>query len=461
MNFHEAKRGVPDRRFFGKWYHRQCTQRGLRYVLALFKMSKTRLPLKNLRGVLLVLILAFHSFSAYIVTQPATPPPFGLPSYEWRAFPIIDNQRWLGFDLFCAFQFLYLMQFMFFLSGLFVWPSLRRKGWKGFLAHRLVRLGIPFIIGVYLVMPIAFYPVYRATAIDASWSSFWAHWTALPITPTGPMWFLWFLIVLDFCAVGIFKLFAGAGGLAAELIAKVTEQPRTLIVVVICVTALAYLPLSALYSPWDWAAFGPFEVQATFAPQYAIYFFVGLAVGAHGLDRGILDGENTLVRRWPLWTAGALAAFVLWIVPTALVVKVPEAPAKTLGIVGDLGLVIFAAAACFSMTGLFQRFARGRLPIIDDISEHGYGVYFFHYPILLWLQFTLLDLSMPAIAKGLVVLTGTVFASWGASVLTDRVLEACRPVYARGVSLLQHDLEKLRPDAWLSIFRKDLAPPGI
>jgi peptidoglycan/LPS O-acetylase OafA/YrhL len=140
---------------------------------------------------------------------------------------------------------------------------------------------------------------------------------------------------------------------------------------------------------------------------------------------------------------------------------VPEAPAKTLGIVGDLGLVIFAAAACFSMTGLFQRFARGRLPIVDDISEHGYGVYFFHYPILLWLQFTLLDLSMPAIAKGLVVLTGTVFASWGASVLTDRVLEACRPVYARGVSLLQHDLEKLRLDAWLSIFRKDLAPPGI
>jgi hypothetical protein len=34
-------------------------------------------------------------------------------------------------------------------------------------------------------------------------------------------------------------------------------------------------------------------------------------------------------------------------------------------------------------------------------------------------------------------------------------------VYARGVSLLQHDLEKLRPDAWLSIFHKDLAPPGI
>jgi peptidoglycan/LPS O-acetylase OafA/YrhL len=341
------------------------------------KMSKTSSPLKNLRGVLLILIVAFHSFSAYIVTQPTTPPAFDLPPYDWRVFPIIDNERWLGFDLFCAFQFLYLMQFMFFLSGLFVWPSLQRKGWKGFLAHRLVRLGIPFVIGVYLVMPIAFYPVYRVTAVDPSWSSFWAHWTALPITPTGPMWFLWFLIALDFCAAAIFKLTSGGGGFVA---------------------------------------------------------------GSQGLDRGIFDEEGTLVRRWPLWTGGAFAAFFLWIIPAALIAKMPNVPVKALSVIGDLGLVIFAAAACLSMTGLFQRFARGRLPVIGDISEHGYGVYFFHYPILLWLQYALLDQAMPAVAKGMLVLTGTVFASWGASVLTDRVLTACRPVFTRGVGLLGAEL---------------------
>src|ERR1700722_8797212 len=88
------------RRFFDKWYYCRHPQRGLRRVL-------------------LLLIVAFHSLSAYIVTQPTTPPAFDLPPYDWRVFPIIDNERWLGFDLFCEFQFLYLMQFMFFLSGLF------------------------------------------------------------------------------------------------------------------------------------------------------------------------------------------------------------------------------------------------------------------------------------------------------------------------------------------------------
>jgi hypothetical protein len=42
-------------------------------------MFKINWPLKNLRGALLLLIVAFHAFSAYIVTQPATPPAFDSP----------------------------------------------------------------------------------------------------------------------------------------------------------------------------------------------------------------------------------------------------------------------------------------------------------------------------------------------------------------------------------------------
>src|SRR5262249_56207962 len=96
-------------------------------------------------------------------------------------------------------------------------------------------LGMRFVIGVYLVMPIAFYPVYRVTAVEPSWSSFWAHWTALPITPTGPMWFLWYLIALDFCAAAIYKLAAGGGGPAARVIEKVTQRPRTLFDVLVTI----------------------------------------------------------------------------------------------------------------------------------------------------------------------------------------------------------------------------------
>jgi len=119
-------------------------------------MSKTSLALSNLRAFVILLVLAFHSVLAYLGSQPAPPPPFDSPPYWWRAVPIIDRERWFGFDLFSAFTYLYLMQLMFFLSGLFVWPSLQRKGGKIFLPDRLLRLGVPFFIGVFPLIPVAF-----------------------------------------------------------------------------------------------------------------------------------------------------------------------------------------------------------------------------------------------------------------------------------------------------------------
>jgi hypothetical protein len=399
-------------------------------------VQKEDIPLKNLRGVLILLIVAFHAFSAYIVNQPARPPDFEQPPFEWLAFPIIDDRRWIGFDLFCAAQFLYLMQLMFFLSGLFVWSSLLRKGCLTFLGHRLVRLGLPFLLGVYLLIPVAFYPVYRLTALDPSFAAFWSHWTALPITPTGPMWFLWYLITLDAVATAIYRLAAGGRSLLPPWSVKLMLHPGKLFIFVVCVTAAAYLPLSAIYSPWKWVGLGPLEIQPAFAPQYAFYFLLGLAVGIYGRERGLLKVNGTLVRRWPIWSVGSFAAFLLWLVPTALIAKAPVAPVALLRVMSDFGVVIFAAAACFALTAVFVRFAGGRWPIVDTISENAYGIYFFHYGLVLWLQYALLDLGLPAVVKGGAVLIVTLLLSWAAAAVTNRVLAAARPLGERLTHLL-------------------------
>jgi hypothetical protein len=58
------------------------------------------------------------------------------------------------------------MSLMFLLSGLFVSPSLSRKGNWIFLSDRLLRIGMPLLFVVLLLMPIAYHPAYRATALD-------------------------------------------------------------------------------------------------------------------------------------------------------------------------------------------------------------------------------------------------------------------------------------------------------
>jgi hypothetical protein len=93
--------------------------------------TSSSLALSNLRAIVILIVLAFHSMLAYLVFIPAGAAAFDSPPYVWRAFAIVDTRRFFGFDLICAWQDVYLMALMFFLSGLFVAPSLKRKGaWR-------------------------------------------------------------------------------------------------------------------------------------------------------------------------------------------------------------------------------------------------------------------------------------------------------------------------------------------
>src|SRR5689334_24781406 len=117
-------------------------------------MFTPSLALNNLRTFAVILVLAVHSFLAYLGSSPASPFRFDDPPYRWRSIPIVDIDRSFGFDIFCAHQDTYLIALLFFLSGLFAWPSLARKGTRIFLRDRVVRLGLPFALAVGLLMPV-------------------------------------------------------------------------------------------------------------------------------------------------------------------------------------------------------------------------------------------------------------------------------------------------------------------
>lgn len=160
-------------------------------------VSRSSLALDNLRGVVILIVLAFHSALAYVSWIPGPAADFDSPPFNWRAFPIVDNHRFVGFDLFCAWQDVYLMSLMFFLSGLFVWPSLKRKKSWTFARDRILRLGVPYALGITTIIPLAIYPAFRVTAIDASVTAYWRALFVLPFWPNGPLWFLWQLLVLN------------------------------------------------------------------------------------------------------------------------------------------------------------------------------------------------------------------------------------------------------------------------
>src|SRR3954464_11212594 len=67
-----------------------------------------------------------------------------------------DGMRWLGFDLVVLFNDSFFMACMFLISGLFVHASLIRGGAVGYVRRRAWRLGVPFLVSIFVLMPIAY-----------------------------------------------------------------------------------------------------------------------------------------------------------------------------------------------------------------------------------------------------------------------------------------------------------------
>jgi hypothetical protein len=144
------------------------------------------LAIGYLRAFITLLVLAHHAVLAYHPFAPAPGAALNGPARWWQAFPVVDSQRWTGFALFAAFNDIFFMALMFFLSGLFVWKSLQRKGSGHFLRDRALRLGLPFIVAAAVVAPLAYYPAYLQTGA-AGIAGFWKQWRSLGNWPAGPL----------------------------------------------------------------------------------------------------------------------------------------------------------------------------------------------------------------------------------------------------------------------------------
>jgi glucan biosynthesis protein C len=373
-------------------------------------MSGSSLALHNLRAVVILVVLAFHSVLAYVQWIPETSAGFSDPPFLWRAFPIVDNRRFFGFDLFCAWQDVFLMSLMFLLSGLFVWPSLQRKRGWGFVRDRLRRLGLPYVFGVLVLIPIALYPAYLATGGDPSVSVYLQHYVALPILPNGQLWFLWQLLALNFVAVGLNWIAPDAVAALGRWSAAVGRRPEIYFSVLIAISAVAYVPLALAFTPWAWSNSGWLSVQWCRPLLYGVYFFAGVGIGAAGIGVGLVAADGALGRRWKLWLAVAIASFMLWMGVTALTLDRPASLA--VGIAAALCFVLACAGGCFFVIASSLRFGTTRSSGLDSLSTNAYSLYLVHYNFVVWLQYALLGTALFALIKGVIVFCGTVILSW-------------------------------------------------
>ncbi|MFZ0659726.1 MAG: acyltransferase [Candidatus Binataceae bacterium] len=387
------------------------------------------LALGYLRGFLVVLVLAHHSVLAYLKAAPPIAKSLLASPETWRAFPVVDpHAHWPGFNLFFGFNDAFFMSLMFFVSGLFVWSSLQRKGARTFARDRLIRLGIPFLAAAAIVAPIAYYPAYLQSG-GRGFVGFVHQWMSLGDWPAGPAWFIWMLLAFDLVAAAMFAVMPNFGDVLGYFASNARAHPIRFFLLLTAVSFAAYTPITFIYSAEYWTSIALFQFQTSRLFHYAIYFLAGIGVGAYGINRGLLASDGILARHWGRWTAWAVIAFFLSAVFFFIALANRDALSPTLLEVLSGGVyAITCASLSFAFLALFIRFTNHRRWIWDSLSDNEYAMYLLHYMFVAWLQFAMLSFALPAIGKGALVFAGVLLLSWGASAALRSIPAVARVV---------------------------------
>jgi Acyltransferase family len=205
-----------------------------------------------------------------------------------------DRMRWLGFDLVVLFNDSFFMAFMFFVSGLFVRDSLARKGAAIFLHDRARRLGVPYLVSVLVLMPVAYYPTFLRYHLpgttDFNFLHFWWHTLTVGPWPSGPAWFLWVLLALDAMAAAVWLVAPRMIQTLGQFTFSTRHRPMVAFIVFLIVSTAAYMPMHLGFGDTDWLELGrfPLPIQTSRILLYAAYFFAGIGVAPSASEAACL-----------------------------------------------------------------------------------------------------------------------------------------------------------------------------
>lgn len=380
--------------------------------------STRDISLDYLRATLVLMVVAHHSSLAYTTFAHFNPI-----DYLSSTHPVVDSSRWLFLDYAENFNDVFFMSLLFCISGLFVWPALQRYGVLKFLRQRLMRLGIPFILGSFFIMPLAYYVSWQLTGNDAGYFAFWKQFILTTWIP-GPLWFIWLLLLFDVIVAVVFLILSKRSFKIADMICT-TGKRRPLIIAIIMffVCAFLYIPMLARFGFGTWTAFLtlPFTFQVPRFGLHFAWFFLGFLIGYNRHDKGILSFDGTMTQHWLRWIFSCFIAYNMLVFIPRIPILTLHLSAKRLGGIEAILWVVSCVMSCFGFLALFRGTIKKNRLWMDSITRNSYAIYLVHYMFVLWLQRLFMKLPIHASIKFVFVFLGATFFSWIAAQLLLKI----------------------------------------
>ena len=350
----------------------------------------------NLRVMVIILVVFLHSGVTYS----------GIGGWYYKEEAEIDTGSLLFFAFFITFTQAYFMSLLFMVSGYFSKLSLEKRGTKLFLRGRLKRLGIPLLIYMFLLHPLAVRIAYPDM-------DFW-QWFSNAITQfdflawTGPLWFVEALLLFTFGYLLVLRF-------AKNIKINLKLTPQNVAILIMLITAVAFLLRLAFPIGTN-----VLNLQFSFFSAYIVLFIIGLLAPSSRLF------EQISVRSGIQYLIISFAVGVPFWLFTIFFSGVPDGDPRFMGgwnwpamayafwesffcvtfIIALIGLFRFK----IDISGSFQKF----------LSDNAFGVFVFHAPVLIATSMLFRDWEVYPVVKFFVVGVIAVAASYAVAWLVRR-----------------------------------------
>ena len=293
-------------------------------------------------------------------------------------------------NLFMMLNQAYFMGLLFLLSGYFTPASLERKGARQFLKDRLLKLGIPTLVYVLLLSPIASWGNHQIT-----------HAPAGNTFALGVMWFAVMLLVFDLGCLAWRRIMKNRPrGPERENHKKLTFAKVALFT--LALAAASYLIRIAIPYGTSVLEFPSLD----YFTQYLGFFLIGMLAFRQDWLRSIPGSLGKLG-----FVLAVLATIILF--PVAVLIGPASASAGNGQAVSALWIgygslqsavfalwdSIFAVGISLALITFFRRFLNSGKKLGRFLSGHSFAVYVIHVPVIVFLMLALSGLQAQLLLK--------------------------------------------------------------
>ncbi len=350
----------------------------------------------NLRTLLIIMVILWHMAVTY-----------GAPGFWSYRESQPDELTELVFTLFSVINNPYVLGFFFMIAGYFTPGTFDRRGPGPFFQARIIRLGVPLLIYVFLIDPLIYYAIRISQwGLTGPIGPFWRFWMEHISSygrygpGVGPMWFVELMLIFT-VAYGLGRLavgFVAGSSRDADQSSSMGVPSNTTLGIfafslgVIIFVMRIWLPINSY--------FPPLGLPLAHVPQYIALFFVGVIAYRGDWFRRIS------VATGKVWL-GIVLLLILVLFPILFVLS-GALEGNTDAVTGGLTWQSFAFSVweefiCVGMIIVLLVWFRQKLSrqgaLAKAMSDSTYTVYFVHAPVLVFLALVLKNLDLYPLLK--------------------------------------------------------------